>query len=496
MLQRKMNGNSDTPFHAPDSGEMLQWIAHMYSLGPRRPGTKPDLVCENYLEMMLKESGFSNVRKDPIPIRVWEADNYNLSLTHPSGIVEEIPAFYIPYTEFTPTEGIRGRLVYVAGNEIAKIMSGSWKDKIVVADIAFPRLDPRLLEKIGFFKYDPDGNIGSTIHAASWIRLGWHMYHEAVRRGAAGFIGILKDHYRGGQNYYAPYGFKEKDIHDKPIPGFWVDRAAGDKIRRLALDGKASARLILTGRLEDGVTHNVIGEIRGESNEVFLIGCHHDSPFNSAVEDASGCAVILAAAKHFAVSRIKLRRTLMVCFTAGHFYGSIGSRAFIDRARQSGLLDKIALEFHVEHIAREVAADGSGRLVTLDRPEPAGIFSSFNRHIRNALMTAVTHENLSRVICFPPEGPFGPYPPTDGGDFHEAGVPVINIISSPVCLLNSEDTLDKVAADRLEPTTRTVIRILNDLDKVTMKNLRANHYPIRTGLMRAMSFVAGKLVRA
>ena len=38
------------------------------------------------------------------------------------------------------------------------------------------------------------------------------LYHEAAKRGAAGFIGILVDHYAGGRKYFAPYGFKEKDI--------------------------------------------------------------------------------------------------------------------------------------------------------------------------------------------------------------------------------------------------------------------------------------------
>jgi len=96
-------------------------------------------------------------------------------------------------------------------------------------------------------------------------------------------------------------------------------------------------------------------------------------------------------------------------------------------------------------------------------------------------------------VGLPPEGVFGAYPPTDGGDFHEAGVPIINIIGSPMYLLNAEDTLDKVAADRLEPTTRAVIRVLNEIDGVSMRNLRKNHFPIQTGLMRTVSYAVGML---
>jgi len=231
--------------------------------------------------------------------------------------------------------------------------------------------------KIGFFTHDPEGTLGETAHAASWIRLHWNLYHEAVKRGAAGFIGSSRTTTATGTITTRPTDSGKRTSTDKPIPGFWVDRDHGERIRRLARDGKTSARLVLTGKIENGVTHNVIGEVKGESDEVFLIACHHDSPFNSAVEDASGCSVVLAAAKAF-------RR-----FPAGtaphsdgvlhrrHFYGSVGTRTFIERARQSGLLDRIALEFHVEHIAREAVEDGAGKLVTLDRPEPAGIFVSF-----------------------------------------------------------------------------------------------------------------------
>jgi len=137
-----MSKNENTKFHSPDSAEMLVWIEHMYSLGPRRPGTKPDLACEDYLEGMLREAGLSDVRKEPIPIRVWEADSYCLSISCPPAAFDEVPAFCIPYTAFTPPEGVQGRLVYVPDNSLANSLSGSWKGKIVVADIEFPKLDP------------------------------------------------------------------------------------------------------------------------------------------------------------------------------------------------------------------------------------------------------------------------------------------------------------------------------------------------------------------
>ncbi|MCC7111979.1 MAG: hypothetical protein IT382_21975 [Deltaproteobacteria bacterium] len=56
---------------------------------------------------------------------------------------------------------------------------------------------------------------------------------------------------------------------------------------------------------------------------------------------------------------------------------------------------------------------------------------------------------VDRAFLLRPEGPLGPYPPTDGGDWCEAGVPLVNFISNPVYLVNSEDDLSWMMESRL-----------------------------------------------
>lgn len=472
-------------FIIPSTDEIFRWIEEMYSIGPRRAGTAGGHRCEDYLANALSEIGFSDIKKDPIPMRVWEAEDYALSLNS-CGAREEIPSHYIPYTAFTGDDGVEGQLLYATTADAALRRNERWDGRIVVAAIKFPKLDVSLYEKFAFYKHDPDDTLGDASHRAPWIRLNWSLYREAVKRGAAGFIGILANHYEGGQNYYAPYGFKEKDIHDKPIPGFWVDRVVGEKIRALAKKGRSSASMKLTGSLKPGVTHNVIGKLDGETDETFIIGCHHDAPFSSAVEDASGCSVALAAARHFAEAR-ELKRTLVVAFTAGHFYGSIGTRSFIERADKKQL-DNVALEYHVEHIGLEAVAKPGGLELT-GRPEFTGAFASFNRKIIRALKESLVSEGLTRSLIFPAEGIFGDYPPTDGGDFHQAGVPIINTITPPIYLLNSEDTLEMVAKERLAPTARAIIRVLRNLDDVPLARLKKNDYPLRSLLMKNLGRV-------
>ncbi|MFA6448190.1 MAG: hypothetical protein WCX65_01870, partial [bacterium] len=254
----------DSAFVMPAENEMFSWIEDMYALGPRRAGTRADHLCEDYLANHLKAAGFDRVYKTPIPIRVWQPDKFMLEAQSASGGgFSALPSHYIPYTAFTPGEGAEGEPLFVRQHDIGRIPPSKWKNRIVVADIEFPEINAGSLEGLSFFTNDPDKNIKKTLHPAPWIRFHWEIYLEAAKHGAAGFIGVLKDHYAGGQNYYAPYGFMEKDIHDKPIPGFWVDRKTGESLRRIAKNGIRRVKMTLTGDIAPGVTHNVTGVLKG-----------------------------------------------------------------------------------------------------------------------------------------------------------------------------------------------------------------------------------------
>ena len=92
------------------------------------------------------------------------------------------------------------------------------------------------------------------------------------------------------------------------------------------------------------------------------------------------------------------------------------------------------------------------------------MFVSFSRAIADAVLAGVEAHGMGRVILLPAEGPLGNYPPTDGGDWFEAGVPVINCISNPVYLLTDQDALEWVDHDRLPKAAAAFDAILRRLD--------------------------------
>jgi hypothetical protein len=464
-----------------DADEMFRWVEQQADFGPRRAGSLAGRANEDFLAAQLQAFGLENVRKEPIPITYQQAEQTSL-LVGPGDDLTPMGAFAIPYAAFTPAGGIEAPLVFA--DSTALVERGNLKGAIVVTEIRFPPYDLALLKRVSQGHHDPDDEIAQVDHPATFVRQGWHLYRVAVERGAVGFIGVLRDQSGGTCEMYAPYGFQEADILDKPLPGLWVSRGDGERLIRLARSGSGRARMTVTGQREPAITHNVVGEIPGRSDEVMILSCHHDSPFSSPVEDGTGVSVVLALARHFAESR-SLNRRLIVLFSAGHFYGSIGTRSFI-RDHQTDVVSRSAVEISIEHIALEAGEDASGQLVPTGRTEAAGIFVPLNPDVAKVVLDHVVAQDLRRTILLPAEGPLGDYPPTDGGDWYEAGVPVINYISNPVYLLTSDDALKWVDRERMPRVATAFAAILQDLDTMPRSTIGAVRPRLFKWLMKAL----------
>ena len=435
--------------------------------------------------------GFENVRMEPIPVTFWDANFSRLEVINSLSDVVFAPEIQaVPYAAFTPAEGLSAPLLFVDPESLPP--AEVWKNAIVVTEVRFPQIDTKQLLKLSMGRYDPDNNLAEVNHPATWIRLGWHVYREAVRRGAAGFVGILTNQPGGSCRMFAPYGFREEDILDKPIPGAWVGREEGKRLKLLAQSGQHRAKLTITGERFPSQTHNIVAELPGRDrdDEIIVLHSHHDSPFRSPVEDASGCAVVLALAEQFARER-SLSRRLVVLITAGHFYGSIGTRTFIHDHPE--IVTRTAVELSIEHIALEAVENEAGELIPTGRPEPSALFCSFSPTLVQTAIDAMAAHEVDRSIVLPAEGPLGNYPPTDGGDWYHAGVPVINCISNPVYLLTDDDDDCWVDRPRLAKMAAAFDQIIRRLDVTPRQKFKTA--PQWLGRKLAMKLLA-KLVRA
>jgi hypothetical protein len=218
------------------------------------------------------------------------------------------------------------------------------------------------------------------------------------------------------------------------------------------------------------VDHNVVGELPGVGDDTVVIGSHHDGPWASAVEDASGIALVMAQATYWAqLPRAERPHRLVFLLSAGHMHGGAGTRAFIAAHRAE--LARIVLEIHLEHAAEEWTAR-DGAVVPTGRPEARWWFTSCLPRLEAAVRAAIETEHLDRSFVVPPTV-FGSHPTTDGGFFHLDGVPLVNLLTAPFYLFDAMDTLDKIHRPSLVPITRAAVRIIESTTGVSSAEMRA-----------------------
>ena len=93
------------------------------------------------------------------------------------------------------------------------------------------------------------------------------------------------------------------------------------------------ATLVNRALRHDITSYNVVGELPGADEDMVIIGSHHDGPWASAVEDASGVAMVLAQAAYWSLIAPPQRpHRLIFLLNAGHMSGGAGVRGFIERA--------------------------------------------------------------------------------------------------------------------------------------------------------------------
>ncbi|MCA9431702.1 MAG: M28 family peptidase [Candidatus Omnitrophica bacterium] len=440
--------------------EMLHWIEEIVKFGVRRPGYPGNLATEEYLFERFSEFGLLDIEKEPVPTNCWKPERLTLAIGEAR---DTIPCIGIPYTRWTPLEGIEAESVYVGEGKPEDLEGVHLEGKIVIFDARFGELSAAMLKQGASDVYDPDQNIpDGPLHAANWLITNFTSYYHFQVQGAAAVVGLLVDSPINGCSYYVPY-----DGYLKDLPAVWIGRDRANEVREAA-QSKSMFHLTAIGKTPRMETHNIVGVVPGEGEEAILLTSHHDGPFASAVEDGSGLAVLLALARHFGALPGELERSLIFVASSGHFHGGIGNRVFVDRHKKDWL-PKIAAALGVEHIANEVEEDGKGGYRLTGLPETRAIFTE-GGPLPELIAEGVRKWNLDRSITVPPYL-FGPEPPCDSAPYFTAGIPSSCLISGPLYLFDEFDTIDKVRSEDLENVLSFYIELIEKIDKVPMEEL-------------------------
>ncbi len=440
----------------PDERTIFSWIETVYTRGVRRPGYPADRWTENFCLERFRELGMENVRLEPVTLPSWEPRESSLTV-HKGSYKSRVECFSLPHSAPTDGAGVGGSLVHWHDET-----PGAVKGAIALVDVPLVRTPADLALMLAgavtgeadskWRRCDPGGTLAGSIQVLPFSPRIHAVMDESIAAGARGFVGVLSDYPGGSYQYYVPY-----DGVARAIPGVWVSARDGARIRYLAATGRVEATIVSRAIRNEITCYNVVGELPGADDDTVIVGSHHDGPWASAVEDASGVAMVLAQASYWSrVAPADRPHRMVFLLNAGHMAGGAGVQAFI--AQHKSELARVALEVHLEHAAVQMVERG-GALVSSGDPEPRWWFTSRLKPLEAVVREAIAAEHLDRSMILPPNV-FGPIPTTDGGPFHLAGVPLVNFLTAPFYLFDAIDTLDKIHRPSLMPVTRAAIRII------------------------------------
>ncbi|WP_223585696.1 M28 family peptidase [Microbacterium sp. OVT16B] len=288
---------------------------------------------------------------------------------------------------------------------------------------------------------------------------------DAAAEGAVGVIGVLRD-YPDSRNYHNEYYRRTLFT----LPGAWVTRAEGARLRRL-LAVHPAARLTLDITREEVVSRTVIGVLPGHTSDAVMIQSHHDSIGPGAVEDASGTAEVIALAEHYgaaAASGVVREKTLLFVTFDTHFTGYQAHREFARRYVLSPDSPwNIVLNATIEHIGLRAVEGRDGGFESTGETEPRGIFVNVNPAFTWRIARSLRRHRLhgtslmgAGMLEF-----FAGGIPTDASFTFVSGVPTISLISGPLYLYDDADTIERIDRGQLVPVARFFADLVDDADR-------------------------------
>lgn len=450
----------------PSSDQVRAWITSIVNFGIRRSGYPADPLTTGFAASVLASMGVQVSTQD-VPVTRWD------TVEGQSSVQVCIGSACVTYPAF-PT--VTSRQTALRQGDLVRYQDATTPvtGKVVLLDYPMARFAPGALQSRADWVYDPDNDLNKTLHPSSrpqTSNAGKTLASLLLKKPLA-VIAALDDFidtpYLYGAHAAAPY--------DRDIPIVWVSPSTRKAILAQWQGGGASASVNVVSNETKAMSRNVIGRLPSSlTDQVMLIGSHHDAPFMGATEDATGTALVLAQAAYWSkVPAAERPFEFVFLLNAAHMQVSAGCEAFV--AANPTLLPRVVLDVHLETPCQEFDVDANGQLLDLGRIEPHWIYTSRNPNLQAALKSAIQAEDYRRTMMVPPEE-FGDGPPSDSKALWKAGVPVMAHISNPVYYLTIADTLDKVNLPSLEKVTRYVARTLWALQGTTAAQMRAGIVP-------------------
>jgi hypothetical protein len=426
----------------------------MAKLGPKYTGNEAHRTFVEFLAKNLSAAGLE-VSRDHFSFPRWEARRWGITVAPQSGPSFAAPVTsYFPYSGQTPPSGVTGELVY-AGTAPKFDLSGKLKGNIAFIDC------PTSERPYGDW-YKVWGAYPANLKFPASVRPARSSVNQLTEFQKAGALGVIlgwtdiSD--ANAADQYTPFSRPLQNI-----PGLWVGRETGARLRELARNGAKATLTLEAGINVDTPTDTLIATLPGtDPNEVIIVNTHTDGP--NAIEENGGLG-LLALAKYFArVPQANRRRTLVFVLTTGHFAGPWvpSIRGVIDK--HPDLIQKAVAAVTIEHLGcREWADDASFHYKPTGENELAVALSPHQSTANVLLECLEGSANRRNAVVNPVKGGFL----GEGGALARAGVPTIGYMPMPNYLLSGprNGCIEKVSPELLHSQIEVFAKVIHAFDK-------------------------------
>ena len=316
--------------------------------GGRLTGSESEHRGAQYILQQFKEAGLSNPHIEEYPVLMFYPNKAEISL--------------VPYILNGPLDvGLPNPTKSIISYEHVKdfviqgysgsLHWGNYLDDIEVVNIGNGR-DDSDYEGIGgkavIVRFAGGGASGAPANS--------ELFFKAWEHGAAAII--LHNMAYGAENNYVPI-FKSSPLPERwpdtsypDIPFFMVSNDVGDEICKHLTDHKL--RIDFDIPIREVNLNVVVGDIEGRTDELIVMGAHHDTVYNGpgAVDNTAGTITIIGLARSLA--NYKPKKTIRLCTFGGEEEGIFGS-IFYFQAHREELLAKcrVMLNFDMDNVDLE-----------------------------------------------------------------------------------------------------------------------------------------------
>jgi hypothetical protein len=279
-------------------------------VGQRLAATEAEARAREWAVRRLTAIGFANVHVEPFTMPVWTRGAESAEIVSP--FPQKLVVAALGYSGSTGPEGVTGQIAYFPSVDALRVAPESAvRDKIVFIDHnMMPAQDGS-----GYGQFGAPRRQGPTI---------------ASLKGALAIVirSIGTDHHRNphtGVQYFTDGA--------KPIPAGALTVPDAEQLVRILKRGQPVTMhlTLVSQKAEGGHSGNVIAEVPGRDPKapILLVGGHLDSwdQGTGAIDDASGVAVVTAAAKHI-MDAGRPARTIRVVWFGAEEPGGFGGEAY------------------------------------------------------------------------------------------------------------------------------------------------------------------------